>query len=1025
MSLFPKFMSISEKNNKSKIALADSGLNLETSDSLLSSVLNDDKTPTERIEQRSFSVSILLASALAVFYPLYYFLHKTLNPNIIDNLPIRIIVSSSIFVIILLSSRINILKKNYRYIFPAIAYLMSFKVLYLAYINGFSPDYTIGYMLIFVGSSLLFKTITSLAVYNIFTTTVFIGVSLISNGIQNMAYSVSILVWCIVSYIVYNQKLTMEKETITGWEVVESIVNQSYDAVMVVEPLSMKIVYCNPASLILFDAEKFEELLGKSSSEIKIPDFVQIDSSAMLSYEDNMNVWSGEVELVSKRGRKFWADVVARFIKIKDKPYFLLRILDITKRIQAEIERNEAEAKYKSLVEESMVGVYVIQDEVLVYANPKMAEIFGYSEKEINSKLSIKNFILPEDWKFVQRNIDRRFNDENTSIKYSFRGIKKDGSIIYLEVHSARINYNGKPAIIGSLLDVTETKLKEAHLRMQTSAINATTDEVVITDPDGIIEYVNPAFERETGYTSAEVVGKNSNILGSGRQPVSFYEDLWSTITSGKTWTGEVVNRRKNGTTVVEDMTITPVINDKGEIEHFVAIKRNITEKKAYQEQLDRLAYHDPLTGLPNRLLFSDRLTSRITEAKRRKECIGVMFLDLDKFKEINDTMGHNVGDSLLMETSSRLTKHLRDVDTISRMGGDEFTVILSGITHPDDAVNVANRVLEVLKKPFFLEGHEISITTSIGISLYPQDGEDVETLVKNADIAMYKAKEAGRNTFRLYNEEMNTSAMERITIENDLRRAVERENFILYYQPRVDITTGAILGAEALVRWKHEELGLLNPQSFMSVAEETGLILKIGEWVTRAACQQNKAWQDKGLPKIAVSVNLSLKEFHQPQLLSILEECISSYKLDPYCLNIEISEQTLLADSLRSIDILQKISNLNINVLIDNFGVGVSSLGHLTKLPVSAVKIDRRLIKDILENEQHASMAEAVIAMAHSLNLKVIAEGVETIEQLKYLKTIKCDEMQGYFVSPPVSSDDFESMLKDKNKKKRFSSAA
>lgn len=442
------------------------------------------------------------------------------------------------------------------------------------------------------------------------------------------------------------------------------------------------------------------------------------------------------------------------------------------------------------------------------------------------------------------------------------------------------------------------------------------------------------------------------------------------------------------------------------------------------RESLRVQATHDPLTGLPNRLLFSDRLTQRLAQARRVGQSLAVMYLDLDRFKIINDTLGHNFGDLLLQGVAERLTACLRDTDTLARMGGDEFTVILADVEQPEEAAVVARKILDALSGPFFLGGREFFITASVGISIYPADGADVETLVKNADSAMYQAKEDGRNRYHLFTESLNAAALETMTLENSLRKALEREEFLVYYQPRVDIETGRVLGSEALVRWQHPELGIVAPAQFIPLAEETGLIIPISELVLQAACEQNKRWQDMGCEPISVSVNVSARQFQQDKLVRSVTKALNRSGMQPHYLDLELTESALMQDPDAAVAILLELRDMGVHISVDDFGTGYSSLSYLKRFPINSVKIDRSFVRDITTNPDDAAIAGAVIAMAHSLKLTVTAEGVETLEQLEFLRSLQCDEMQGYFVSPPVPADDLMQVIRqtyDRQRMERF----
>lgn len=436
-------------------------------------------------------------------------------------------------------------------------------------------------------------------------------------------------------------------------------------------------------------------------------------------------------------------------------------------------------------------------------------------------------------------------------------------------------------------------------------------------------------------------------------------------------------------------------------------------ELLSVREALRREATRDPLTGLPNRLLFGDRLTHNLCHAKRRDEQLAVMFLDLDSFKLINDTLGHSIGDDLLKMVAERLTTALRDVDTIARMGGDEFTVIMTGLSGVEDAASIARRALQAFSTPFQLGSHELYVTPSIGISLFPSDGLDAETLVRNADAAMYRAKEEGRNNYQIYTEALNAAAVERVTLERNLRRALERNEFVLYYQPRLSIKTRQVLGVEALVRWRHPELGLIPPAQFIPLAEDTGLIVPISEWVLQTACRQNKAWQDAGLLSVDVAVNISPRQFHQDDLRSTVESALFTSGLESQYLGLELTETTLMQNPETAAEILRELKDMGVKLAIDDFGTGYSSLSHLKKFPIDSVKIDQSFVREITISPDDAAIAGAVVAMAHSMNLRVTAEGVETLEQLEFLKSLNCDEMQGYFIGRPMPAEDVEVLLR------------
>ncbi|MCL5103277.1 MAG: EAL domain-containing protein [Armatimonadetes bacterium] len=693
--------------------------------------------------------------------------------------------------------------------------------------------------------------------------------------------------------------------------------------------------------------------------------------------------------------------------------------IDVTERRQAEERLSETMQTLESVAQGITDCVTLItRDLRIIWANRAFQEQTGYESGELLGGYCYK----------VTHHLDKPCEPPHDSCPVAeviktgrpasavHTHFDKSGQEIYVEVTVYPIKDHKDEIVqfVHLTKDITERRRAEAHLRIQTSAINSASNQILITDPAGRVEFVNPAFECETGYTSDEVIGRSPRLLQSGKHEKNFYNELWSTIQDGDTWHGEITNRRKDGSFYIEDTTITPVKNERGVIEHFIAIKSNITEKKLYEKRLDYLAHHDPLTGLPNRVLFKERLTQSLSMARGKDAMLAIMFLDLDRFKMVNDIMGHNTGDMMLNAVAARIPGSLRETDMVGRMGGDEFTIMLSDISTPEDAALVAQKILRSLSEPLVLEGNEFLVTGSIGISLYPVDGADAETLVKNADVAMYRAKERGGNAYEFYTDALNSVVCERMKLESGLRRAVEREEFRVHYQPKTDIKTGKILGTEALVRWQHPELGLLAPMQFIPLAEETDLIIPITQWVLYTACAQNKAWQDQGMPAIEVAVNISARLLQREDLVETVRNVLLETGLEPQYLMLEVTESSLMQNPDIAVKLLSELKAMGVRLSVDDFGTGYSSLSYLKRLPLDTVKIDRSFVKEIITNPDDAAITGAIVALAHSLQLSVIAEGVETSAQLDFLRSLKCDEMQGYLSSKPVPPDEFVRLLRD-----------
>ncbi|MDP2903035.1 MAG: EAL domain-containing protein, partial [Methylovulum sp.] len=554
--------------------------------------------------------------------------------------------------------------------------------------------------------------------------------------------------------------------------------------------------------------------------------------------------------------------------------------------------------------------------------------------------------------------------------------------------------------------DISERMQRDLELKMAAKVIENTLEGVLVADSDGTILSVNPAFTRITGYTAEEAIGKTPRLLRSNHHDVRFYQQLWVSLLSTGQWQGEIWNRRKDGEAYPEWLTISAIRGENGVVQQYVSVFNDITKYKQQEAHIHHQAYYDALTDLPNRLLFADRLKLAVAHAYRNRQQLAVMFLDLDRFKQINDGFGHHVGDRLLQEVAKRLQALLRADDTVARLGGDEFTLLLPNLPNTDDATKVADQVIKTFDRPITIERHEIFTSTSIGIAIYPYDGMDAETLMKNADSAMYLAKRNGRNSHQLYTPDMNESAAEQLILENQLRRAIERDELVLHYQPQVNANTGEVVGIEALLRWLHPEKGLLYPLEFMALAEESGLIVAIGEWVLRTACVQNKCWQAIACKAVKVAVNVSARQFCHPHFVRLVGQVLEEVGMEPCWLELELTENILLRDIEQTISKLQNLKALGITLSIDDFGTGYSSMAYIKNFPFDTVKIDPSFIRDVAVNTNDAEIAKAIIAMAHSMNLKVIAEGVETIGQRDFMRTHRCDDIQGFYISQPLDAE-------------------
>ncbi|HHH39200.1 MAG TPA: EAL domain-containing protein, partial [Sedimenticola sp.] len=560
--------------------------------------------------------------------------------------------------------------------------------------------------------------------------------------------------------------------------------------------------------------------------------------------------------------------------------------------------------------------------------------------------------------------------------------------------------------------EVGRRRKVEASQRMLSRAVEQSASAVLITDREGRIEYINSRFVQITGYQKGEVLGHTPALLRSDETNDATYRDLWSTILAGQPWVGEMHNRKKSGDLYWSRLSIAPIIGDNGEITNFVATSEDITHLMQANEEMEQLAFFDTLTGLPNRRLFRDRLEQAIASLGRLDSGISLLFLDLDQFKRINDTLGHDAGDQLLKLVSLRLKQVLRQNDTIARLGGDEFTILLEKIDGAHQATRVAGKILEVMRAPFLLDGREVPVTTSIGITLGPQDGRDAGVLMKNADLAMYQAKESGRNNFQFFSQCMNEEIAKRVLLERELLDAMEQGQFDLFYQPLVRMEDRRVIGIEALLRWRHPERGIVLPNDFLPIAEESSLINEIGRWVLWRACRDLKTLDQKLGYRLSVSINLSARQFQDPELTTQMQEALDQYGLEGDRLHLEITESMLLEKSLNPVDMLNRLKTLGVSLSIDDFGTGYSSLSYLKHFPVDQLKVDRSFVREIPQDSDDMEITAAIIVLAHKLHLQVVAEGVETEEQLLFLQQNQCDLLQGYLFSRPLPFDELTGKL-------------
>jgi len=558
-----------------------------------------------------------------------------------------------------------------------------------------------------------------------------------------------------------------------------------------------------------------------------------------------------------------------------------------------------------------------------------------------------------------------------------------------------------------------ERKQSEEKLMLASHVYENTIEGIMVTDAKGRILSVNPAFTAITGYSTQEVVGKTPRLLKSNKHGQSFYKQMWKSIITQGSWKGEIWNRRKSGEIYPERLTISTIKDSDGNAIRYTAIFYDITDIKESEDKIRHRAFHDPLTELPNRLLFQDRLRQAIAHAKRSSDQLAIMFMDVDHFKNLNDSLGHHMGDIFLHQLATQLTQIIRIEDTVSRMGGDEFTILLTQISSEADAASIANKILTLFKTPFDLGGHNIHLGASVGIALYPNDGDNPDTLIRNADTAMYHAKEQGRNNYQFFTTEMESRVRERVILEADLRKGLERGEFRLYYQPIYSLETEAIMGFEALIRWQHPDSGFMSPAKFIPIAEERGLIIPIGEWVLRRACRQLDKWSRQNDKPLHMSINISAHQFTKKEFIHTINDILSKSTFAPEQLIFEITETAMMDNLGHTIQTLKQLRAMGIQIAMDDFGTGYSSFTYLKHLPIDILKLDHIFMRDVMHDPDSAEIAASIIDLAKKLRLNVIAEGIETTEQLGFLKSHRCARGQGFLFSRPLPQDEAEALLR------------
>lgn len=672
-------------------------------------------------------------------------------------------------------------------------------------------------------------------------------------------------------------------------------------------------------------------------------------------------------------------------------------------------------AMFNGLTENSVVGIYLIDESLnIIYANAHLAQMLGYEQAELSDHFPMERLFSPQSFALVRERLQERLQGRVRSARYERRALRADGSKLEIEIFGTAMTYRGRPAVIGMMMDISERKRAEMSARRAALVYQHTTEAMVVTDAKGVIQDINPAFSTVTGYQSADVIGRRMNVLSSGRHGDEFYQALWDQLAESGSWSGDICNRRKNGEEYIQKLTISSSYNEDGSVNSHIGLFADVTEVRRREASIWRQAHFDSLTQLPNRQMFQQNLLHSIEHADSSKLPFALVFLDLDFFKEVNDTLGHDMGDELLRQVSRRLQSCVRSSDQVARLGGDEFTLILRDLKSLTDIHPICRKVLHAVAQSYELAGNMVDISVSAGVTFYPRDGDDGVTLLKHADMAMYAAKEKGRNQYCEFTPTMQEEAQNRRLLLRDLQHGLDEREFALHYQPIVDMQSGHIVKAEALLRWNQPVRGPVSPADFIPLAEESRLIVPLGDWILREAARQVGQWRARLAPDFELSVNVSPVQLHaSEQDINDWVQYLHQLQLPGQALVIEITERVLLEADEETDAKLHTLQQAGLQLALDDFGTGYSSLSHLRRFDIDFIKIDRSFVNQLAHSNEDATLCQAIIAMAHQLGIRVVAEGVETQEQHDILRLAGCDYGQGYWYGKPMPGHEFTARLR------------